>query len=57
MNQKLKTFYEDKENWRPPSYSQIAKFMGCSKSNAAKLVIKLKNDLEQNKNQTSGQII
>ena len=38
---KLKKFYEDKNNWRPPSYSQIAKYMGYTKAAAYKELKKL----------------
>ena len=37
---KLKNFYEDKANWRPPSYSQVCKFMGWKSKRSAMVAIK-----------------
>lgn len=32
-NKKLIEFYQDKKNWRPPSYSTIMKHMGWKSKN------------------------
>ena len=41
--QKLEAFMEDKNNWRPPSLSQVAKFMGWkSKASAKRALIQLR---------------
>ena len=37
---KFKNFYEDRKNWRPPSYTQIMKFMNWKSKNSASQAIK-----------------
>lgn len=37
---KLKDFMEDPKNWRPPSYSQIMKYMGWKSKNSVSKALK-----------------
>ena len=47
--EKLKGFLDNKNNWRPPSYTQIMKFMGwTSKNSVAKALIQLKKQSYEN---------
>jgi len=47
---KLKAFYEDKANWRPPSYSQIARYMGWkSKRSASEMLKRIYSDEDLSK--------
>lgn len=36
----LALFYNNKENWRPPSLSTVAKFMGYKSKTSAKNILK-----------------
>ena len=45
---KLKRFYEDKANWRPPSYRQIMEYMGWSSKNSVTKALKILKQNEGN---------
>ena len=47
--EEFEKFYNDKNNWRPPSYTQLMDFMGWkSKNSVKKAVDKLKKQENEN---------